>query len=186
MLTLPGVAVTYNGEEIGMMDYREITWLDTQDPQACNTNDPDNFMEKSRDPQRTPFQWDATDFAGFKGAQGKAPWVQVHPNYQQINLAAQLEANTSYYKFYKSLAALRTKPTFVNGAFESKVINDEVLGIIRTAQNEPTYVTLINFSDKNQTVDVNDAFGTNFLKDKSQMSVMEVAVAGSKSARRDM
>lgn len=56
LLTLPGVAVTYNGDEIGMLDYRDISWEDTLDPQACNTNDPENFKDASRDPQRTPFQ----------------------------------------------------------------------------------------------------------------------------------
>lgn len=35
-MTLPGVAVTYNGEEIGMQDFRSISWEDTKDPQACN------------------------------------------------------------------------------------------------------------------------------------------------------
>jgi alpha-glucosidase len=50
--TLPGVAVTYNGDEIGMLDYRDISWEDTLDPQACNTNDPNNYKDASRDPQR--------------------------------------------------------------------------------------------------------------------------------------
>jgi alpha-glucosidase len=60
LLTLPGVAVTYNGDEIGMLDHRDISWEDTLDPQACNTNDPKNYKWASRDPQRTPFQWDGT------------------------------------------------------------------------------------------------------------------------------
>lgn len=52
------------GEEIGMSN-TEISWADTTDPQACNTNDPINYWKSSRDPARTPFQWDDTSFAGI-------------------------------------------------------------------------------------------------------------------------
>lgn len=64
-LTLPGVAVTYYGEEIDMVDYRNISWEDTQDPQACNAGK-DKYLERSRDPNRTPMQWDTSINAGNK------------------------------------------------------------------------------------------------------------------------
>lgn len=53
-MTLPGIAVVYMGEEIGMNDHREISWDDTEDPQACNTNDT-YYKNVSRDPVRTPY-----------------------------------------------------------------------------------------------------------------------------------
>lgn len=62
-MILPGIAVTYYGEEIGMEDKSDISWEDTQDPQACNT-DPEHYQARSRDPARTPFQWDDTTNAG--------------------------------------------------------------------------------------------------------------------------
>jgi len=55
-MILPGIAVTYYGEEIGMLDKMDISWEDTQDPQACNAGK-EKYESRSRDPVRTPFQW---------------------------------------------------------------------------------------------------------------------------------
>lgn len=175
LLTLPGVAVTYNGDEIGMLDYRDISWEDTLDPQACNTNDPENFKWASRDPQRTPFQWDGTAYAGFKEALGESPWIQVHPNYQTINLANQKLAQKSFYKLYKQLAELRNNEVFVNGIFESKAFNIEVFGYKRTFA-DTSFVVLINFSNTPSTVDVNE-LNVGFPKQS------EVVLAGSLSSQ---
>lgn len=62
-MILPGLAVTYNGDEIGMVDLANISWADTKDPEACNAGI-EHYATISRDPERTPFQWDATKNAG--------------------------------------------------------------------------------------------------------------------------
>jgi glycosidase len=59
---LPGVSVTYNGEEIGM-ENTFITWEQCVDPQGINAG-PCCYLEKTRDLERTPFQWDTTTSAG--------------------------------------------------------------------------------------------------------------------------
>lgn len=64
-MILPGVAVTYYGEEIGMIDKTDISWEDTQDPQGCNAGK-ERFQTQSRDPFRTPFQWNGEVNAGMK------------------------------------------------------------------------------------------------------------------------
>jgi glycosidase len=61
-LLLPGVGVTYNGEEIGM-ENTFITWEQCVDPQGINAG-PDHYLEKTRDLERTPFQWDSSTSAG--------------------------------------------------------------------------------------------------------------------------
>ncbi|XP_025831783.1 maltase A1-like [Agrilus planipennis] len=63
---LPGIANTYNGEEIGMED-GEVTWEEGQDSIACQSAR-ENFQSTSRDFQRTPFHWDSTVNAGFSTA----------------------------------------------------------------------------------------------------------------------
>lgn len=47
----------------GMVD-TFISWEDTQDPQGCHWG-PDHYQEHSRDPARTPMQWDESKFAGM-------------------------------------------------------------------------------------------------------------------------
>lgn len=96
LLTLPGVAFTYNGDEMAMEDYREISWEDTSDPWACNAN-PFTYKNLSRDPQRSPIQWDGSVNAGFNA--GAKPLIAVHPNYTFNNLKAQAEADKSHYNF---------------------------------------------------------------------------------------
>jgi len=59
---LPGVSVTYNGEEIGM-ENTYITWEQCVDPQGINAG-PEGYLEATRDLERTPFQWDTTTSAG--------------------------------------------------------------------------------------------------------------------------
>ena len=41
-----------------------VSWEDTVDPSGCNTNDPINYVKSSRDPERTPFQWNSKKNSG--------------------------------------------------------------------------------------------------------------------------
>jgi alpha-glucosidase len=60
---LPGTSVTYYGEEIGMIDNTDITYEEGVDPWGCNYP-PEEFSIRTRDFERTPFQWDSTVNAG--------------------------------------------------------------------------------------------------------------------------
>ena len=88
VLTLPGVSVTYQGEEIGMIN-TNITWEDTLDPAglACG---PQGYQQCSRDPERTPMQWSGQTNAGFSSA--NTTWLPVNPNYPWLNVEAQEKA----------------------------------------------------------------------------------------------
>jgi alpha-glucosidase len=59
---LPGSSVTYYGEEIGMQD-TFISWEDTVDPAGCQAG-PDRYEQFTRDPERTPMQWDDSKNGG--------------------------------------------------------------------------------------------------------------------------
>jgi alpha-glucosidase len=151
-MLLPGIAVVYYGEEIGMTDNRNISWKDTQDPQACNTNET-VYQQHTRDPVRTPMQWDSSANAGFSWA--TKTWLPVNSNYKSVNLEAQKSHSSSLYKLYQTLIKLRKEPAFDVGNFTSKVYGDDVFGFKRESQNQ-SYVVLINFGNKAVTVDISD------------------------------
>lgn len=90
--TLPGIAVTYNGEEIGMTD-QFISWENTIDPLACN-QDPDTYEALSRDPARTPFQWDDSRNAGFSNA--NSTWLPG-----LISIVCRFSCNSLIYSWIK-------------------------------------------------------------------------------------
>lgn len=94
-MLLPGVAVTYQGEEIGMRD-GYVSWEDTVDVEALNRGDEDTYMLYSRDPARTPFHWNNLTNAGFSTA--NRTWLPVADDYKEINLAKQKEDPISHFK----------------------------------------------------------------------------------------
>mgnify|MGYP003449243240 CR=1 FL=1 len=126
-----------------MTDNREITWKETDDPAACQTNET-VYQLYSRDPVRTPFQWDNTSFAGF--TQGNHTWLPVHANYPERNLKAQMEAEKSTFKFYKHIIELRKSDIFRYGALRSMAINPDVFSIVRTYEGHDPVVVFINLS----------------------------------------
>ncbi|CAG9784090.1 unnamed protein product [Diatraea saccharalis] len=150
VLLLPGVGVTYMGEEIGMVD-GYVSWEDTVDPSGCNTNDPINYALSSRDPERTPFQWNADKNSGFSSAE--KTWLPVAEGYETLNVAVQSEAEKSHWKIYQALAQLRQQRVFRKGRYESLALNKDVLAFKRWIKND-IYVIVLNLKDKEQEVDL--------------------------------
>jgi glycosidase len=151
-LLLKGTAVTYYGEEIGMTD-TFLTWEETVDPGACNT-DPERYEQYSRDPARTPMQWDNSTSAGF--STNRTTWLPLNENYTTVNVAAQEVADESHLKVYKELLKLRQTDAWRYGDYESMALNsDKVLGFARFPQGSsvPGYMVLVNLSDEPVTVD---------------------------------
>lgn len=154
--TLPGIAVTYQGEEMGLVN-THLTWEQTVDPAACNTKDPINYEKSSRDPCRTPFPWDDTKNAGFSTADNT--WLPVNTDYETMNVKTQTEATHSHLKIFKKLTKLRKQNVLRQGQYEAKLINENnVLIYRRWYGEEDLVVVILNFGSAAETVDVKTAF----------------------------
>ncbi|CAG4943693.1 unnamed protein product [Colias eurytheme] len=150
VLLLPGVGVTYMGEEIGLVD-GYVSWEDTVDPSGCNTNDPINYAKSSRDPERTPFQWNAEKNAGFSTAD--KTWLPVAEGYETLNVEAQKAADRSNLKVYQALADLRQEKVFRYGRYDSLALNKDVFAFRRWYNGE-TFIVVVNMRDSEQEVDL--------------------------------
>ncbi|XP_076761946.1 alpha-glucosidase [Xylocopa sonorina] len=147
-MMLPGVSVVYNGDEIGMED-RWFTYNETVDPAGRNAG-PARYYLKSRDPERTPFQWDNTTSAGFSS--NPRTWLPVNSNYKVLNLARQKQDVISHYKVFKAMSALKARPEISDGSYKVVVLKDKVLGVARRLGNNFAAL-LINFADYPINVD---------------------------------
>jgi len=150
-LLLPGVSVTYNGEEIGMTN-TNVSWEDTVDPSGLNCGE-DHFQDNgcSRDPERTPMQWNSSENAGF--SKGK-PWLPLNENYLKgVNVEAQYNDEESHLSVYKQITFLRkAEPVFTNGLTDLFSTN-QVFAFARYAK-EVTFITAVNVMGEEITVDL--------------------------------
>lgn len=147
--------MTKQGDEIGMVDNRDISWEDTVDPQACKAPR-EVYKEKSRDPARTPFQWDDSTYGGFADTlkQGAKLWLPLHPNYRNVNLKKQKDVEDSIYNYYRKLAAFRKEKTIQEGSFNITTIGSDILTYVRALEGSKTFVVVANLGVTRQTVDL--------------------------------
>jgi alpha-glucosidase len=145
-LTLRGTAIMYYGEEIGMENNDPKSKEEVQDP-IGKLGWP---LEKGRDGERTPMQWNDGQNAGFSKAK---PWLPVPPSAKSRNVASEMKAHDSVLSFYRQLLTLRHKePALLEGNFQLLNENDQnVLTFVRRYKDEAVLVVL-NMSPSDQKV----------------------------------
>lgn len=154
--TLPGIAITYQGEELVMTNVH-LTWEETVDPQACNTNQ-DVYEQNSRDPARTPFPWDNSTNAGFSNAE--STWLPVGENYKTVNVQAQEEASNSHLKIFRKLTKIRKEPVFRQGTYLGVLTNNENIYAYRRMHGTDVAVVILNFGKTQASVNAKNLFAS--------------------------
>ncbi|XP_076117648.1 salivary alpha-glucosidase-like [Mytilus galloprovincialis] len=145
LLTLPGTPTCYYGDEIGMVDVN-YTFAESKDPAGLNFGK--DFWKYSRDPERSPMQWDNTLNAGFsKGS----PWLRVSPDYSSKNVKMQKDSKrNTHIQVFKKVAEIRKLPSFQHAEIQFSVTNKNFLSYVRQAEGRPKYLVIMNVGqDKN-------------------------------------
>jgi alpha-glucosidase len=133
LMTLRGTPIMYYGDEIGMRDV-------PIPPDRMQDLKERTMPGGNRDPQRTPMQWDKSDYAGFSTVE---PWLPLDENYQQINVQKERENTDSYLSLYRRLIKLRQdEPALQVGAFIDTGLEGELMLYKREHQGDEILVAL--------------------------------------------
>lgn len=149
LLTLRGTPLLYYGEEIGMQNNPIPPELE-KDPFGKRVG-------LSRDPQRTPMQWDPGPNAGFAPLNTPRLWLPIASNYRQINVETELADPGSMLNLYRKLLAYRkVSPALQAGSYTPvDGVPEDTFVYIRQLEGERVLVAL-NFSDQAQRVELAD------------------------------
>ena len=145
-LTLRGTPIMYYGEELGMENNDPKRKEDVKDP-VGRLGWP---VDKGRDGERTPMQWNDSANAGFSTA---APWLPVPASFKTHNVEAELKDPDSILQFYRHVLTLRRDdPALREGEYIP--LNEDqpsVVSYLRRYKGQAVLVVL-NMSGTNQKV----------------------------------
>jgi alpha-glucosidase len=141
LLTLKGTPTIYYGEELGMKDV-PVPVEAIRDPQGLNM--PDKNL--SRDPARTPMQWNENSFAGFSDT---TPWLPVERNYHTRNVDAQQNDPDSMLALYRRLIKLRqAEPALAVGQYHTVFSDHQMIAYKRKYEGNDEFLVLLNLSHR--------------------------------------
>jgi alpha-glucosidase len=145
LLTLRGTPTCYYGDEVGMQAVsipRELI----HDPPGKE------HPEYSRDPQRTPMQWDSSPNAGFCPP-GVKPWLPVAGDYQTYNVAVEQDDPCSFLTLVQTLLTLRRAlPALTLGSQHSLDQQNPTCFVYLRQHQDQRCLVALNFSAQDQIV----------------------------------
>ncbi len=162
---IKGTPFIYQGEEIGMTNYPFTKLSEFRDVSTINhikldlKNQPGIteaeavgwHVGHSRDHARIPMQWNSSKNAGFTTG---TPWINVHPNYKDINVESQMKDPNSIWHHYKNIINLKLyskyREVLIYGDFEIvDYHNPHNFSYIRRLKDEAILV-VNSFSNQNR------------------------------------
>jgi alpha-glucosidase len=136
-LTLPGTAIFYAGDELGMRGGS------THPQQVLDPFErlvPGHGL--NRDPERSTMQWSPEINAGFTNG---APWLPVARDYAEHNVEVESRDEDSILNLYRRLIALRqSNAALWMGGYTALPVTGSVMGFIRNHARKRILV-LLNF-----------------------------------------
>jgi alpha-glucosidase len=168
MLTLCGTPFLYNGEEIGMSDYRLPGVELFRDPPAVRLYESEiaggmpseealiKAADDSRDRCRTPMQWRNAVNAGFS-PEGVRTWLPINPDFAHgVNVADQQADPASILNFYRRMLLMRRKtPALIAGDYTPlNETSDDYFAFLRRIDDlQQTCLVVLNLSNKTQKIE---------------------------------
>ncbi|MBZ4014842.1 glycoside hydrolase family 13 protein [Streptomyces purpurogeneiscleroticus] len=147
MLSLPGGAYVYQGEELGLPEVEDLPEDVLQDP--CWERS--GHTDRGRDGCRVPIPWSGERSPyGFSpdGATGE-PWLPQPPEWRELSVAAQEGDENSMLALYRSALRLRRDlPALGEGTLTWLDAPEGVLALRR----EPGFVCVVNLSAEPYTL----------------------------------
>src|SRR5690625_484061 len=171
---MKGTPYIYQGEEIGMTNpdftslnqYRDVESLNAfkklQSEGEMENEIMSILQQKSRDNGRTPMQWSANDQAGFTN--GK-PWLDLAPNYRDINVEEALQNSASVFYHYRQLIKLRKNYDIITyGDYQLLFEDNPQVFAYKRQWNNEELIVISNFYGKETTVDMPVEKTANYLE----------------------
>ena len=168
---MKGTPYIYQGEELGMTNKHFTSLEECRDVEEINIwhQAVDElhqvtaeqmlacFDHVARDNVRTPMPWDASANAGFTTG---TPWIDLNPNYPEINVAACLDDPDSVFYYYQQLVKLRHElPIIVYGSFEPLLEDDPAIYAYRRELDGQVLTVACNWTDQEVACDLFGASG---------------------------
>ena len=145
LLTLRGTPTCYYGDELGMQNVAVPPKLMHDPPGKDNP-------EHSRDPERTPMQWDSSPNAGFCLPEVQ-PWLPVAEDYQTYNVAVEQQETHSFLALVRALLSLRrSSPALSVGSQRSLTQHNPNCFVYVREHADQRYLIVLNFSAQDQVV----------------------------------
>ncbi|OYX36955.1 hypothetical protein B7Z00_04115 [Candidatus Saccharibacteria bacterium 32-50-10] len=144
-MSLPGLPTVYYGDELGMPD-TPVEVEQIRDLRAFTSGD----IATTRDPCRTPMQWQRGQYAGFSDT---VPWLPVGHSVSKHNVQSQLSEPDSFLSLYRRLLRMRSRYNIIsNGTYEAMgELKSDIFMFARWLGDQHIFVVL-NFGSKNNSV----------------------------------
>lgn len=166
---LRGTPYIYQGQELGMKNFKRKTIGDFRDIQSLDSYKrslEEGFSEKealnftnlrSRDNPRVPFPWNKDKFGGFSD---KKPWLKMAYEYPKVNAQSQVKDKDSVFNFYKEMINLRNNSQYsdilINGDFIALENEDEEIIAYQRKLADKKVEIFANFSKDEKIIEIDD------------------------------